>query len=240
MHFDKFVLLVNIRGNNMKKKNKAKKSHCYCSLLPHVLVSIIIFSAACVSLVAAMILHNLTLEFASSILANIFAGLITGLIICLISGIKQKTTVDINEKKEWLQKLSVLIKIYFADYDKLVRLKFDKFNGDENLYIFFYDAHTHANDVNTEILQRQFDKNIDFSPRDYCKETLHYDAEALIDAFEDLHIFVEHIDIDCPSSKEILAHFNTVHTKLKALNSSIYIEIRELDDKLSKMHKSIL
>ena len=128
--------------------------------LPHVLVSIVIFSAACVSLVAAMILHNLTLEFASSILANIFAGLITGLIICLISGIKQKTTVDINEKKEWLQKLSVLIKIYFADYDKLVRLKFDKFNGDENLYIFFYDAHTHANDVNTEILQKQLTKTL--------------------------------------------------------------------------------
>lgn len=224
----------------MKEKNKTQKSHCNWFRLPHVFVGVIIFGAAVVSLIAAIILHNQKLEFASSILANIFAGLITGLIICLISGIKQKTTVDMNEKKEWLQKLSVLLKIYFADYDKLVRLNFDKFNGDENLYIFFYDAHTHANDVNTEILQKQFDKNIDFSPRNYCKETLQYDAEALMDTFEDLHAFVEHIDIDCPSSKEILEHFNTVHSKLKALNSSIYTEIRELDSKLAKMRNSVL
>ena len=208
--------------------------------MPHEIVSIIISSAAFVSLLVAIIFHNLKCEFASSIFANIFAGLITGLIICLISGIKQKNTINISEKKEWLQHISALLKVYFADYNKLVRFKFDKFNGDENLYIFFYDAHTHANDVNTEILQKQFDKNIDFSPRNYCKEILQYDAETLIDTFEDLHTFVEHIDIDCPSSKEILKHFNTVHAKLKDLNSSIYAEIIELDGKLSKMRKSIL
>ena len=224
----------------MKEKNKSIKPQCSYLRLPHVLASFIIFGGAVVSLVTAIILHNLNLEFASSIFANIFAGLITGLIICLISGIKQKHTSDIYEKKEWLQKLSVLLKIYFADYDKLVRLKFDKFNGDENLYIFFYDAHTHANDVNTEILQKQFDKNIGFSSRQYCKETLKYDAEALMDSFEDLHVFVEHIDIDCPSSMEILKHFNAVHAKLKALNSSIYHEIKELDAKLSKIQKSIV
>ena len=54
----------------MKEKNKAKKLHCNCSLLPHVLVSVIIFGVACVSLVAVIILHNLKLDFTSSIFAT--------------------------------------------------------------------------------------------------------------------------------------------------------------------------
>ena len=41
-------------------------------------------------------------HFLSSIFANIFAGLVTGLIICLLSGVKQFYIAKLKNKKNWL------------------------------------------------------------------------------------------------------------------------------------------
>lgn len=231
-----------MKGNYMKKSKiyscLNKVSNAFC--LPHIKAVIHISVVALSTLIISVLLHILNAEFSASLFANVFAGLITGLIVCLVSGIKGKTTSDIIEKKEWLQKLVEMLRVYFSDYDKLLRLKFDKYNGDENLYIFFYDAHTHANNINSEILQKQFDKTIDFVPREYCKEKFNYDANELIGIFDTLHANVEHIDVDCPSSSQIVSYFNDVHLELKKLNSSIHKEIRNLDEQLSKIQKMII
>ena len=119
----------------MKNKNISKTK----SLLniPHIKTAVFLFGIAIVTLIVSGVLHFIKSTFWSSVLANVFAGLITGLVICVISGIKQKSIMVINAKILWLQELSSLIKVYFADYNKLVRLKFEKFNCDENLYILF-------------------------------------------------------------------------------------------------------
>lgn len=208
--------------------------------IPHIKTAIIILGLAIGTLIASGILQLKNCSFWSSVFANIFAGLITGLIICMISGIKQKSIATVNTKISWLQELSALIKIYLADYNKLTRLKFDKFNCDENLYIIFSDTDTHANDVNSAILQKHFDDTIDFSSCQYIKEKLGYDAEGLIEEFRNLHEKVEYIDISCPSSKEILAYFSKIDRELRKLNFTVHGEIRELEKQLIKIQKAVI
>lgn len=224
----------------MKNLYSFLKRVCKNLCLPHIKVGLYISFGALISLIISVLLHILDFEYTSSIFANIFAGLLTGLIVCLVSGIKQKVTIDIITKREWLQKLAEMLSVYFSDYNKLIRLKFDKYDGDENLYIFFYDTHTNANNINNEILQKEFDGTIDFSPRDYCKEKFDYDANELIDVFDTLHANVEHIDVDSPSSSQIVSYFAEVHIELKKLKSTIHKEIRELDENLAKMQKTII
>lgn len=220
------------------KKNKDKLKRIFN--IPHIITATIIFGLAIISLIMSIVLYCVDCAFGSSIFSNVFAGLITGLIICMISGIKQKSITDINTNISWLQELSALIKVYFSDYNKLTRLKFEKFNCDENLYILFSDADIHANDVNSAILQKQFDETIDFSPCQYVKEQLNYDAEELIKQFRALHEKVGYIDISCPSSEEIIGYFNDVDKELHKLNFAICREIRELEKELIKIHKAII
>lgn len=220
-----------------------KKTECKLKKIieiPHIRMVIIIFELAVLSLTVSGILYLFDCSFWSSVLANIFAGLVTGGTICLISGIKQKSVLDISAKISWLQELSALIKIYFADYVKLMRLKFDKFNGDENLYMLFYDADIHANDVNSAILQKQFEDMIDFSPCKYVRDRLGYDAEDILKEFKALHEKVEDIDISCPSAKEILTYFITVDKELRKLNSAVQREIRELEKRLIITQRTII
>ena len=220
----------------MKNKRKLKRIFS----IPHIKTAIIILGSAMITLIISGILHLLKSSFWSSIFANVFAGLITGLTICMISGIKQKSIADINAKISWLQELAALMKVYFSDYNKLTRLKFDEFNCDENLYILFSDADVHANDVNSAILQKQFDETIDYLPCQYAKEQLNYDAEELIEEFRTLHEKVGYIDISRPSSKEIVSYFNDIDKELHKLNFAVCGEIRELEKKLIKIQKAII
>lgn len=223
----------------MKKTQKMEKQNKIVCNFYHIKIVIVIAVFAVISLLVSIVLHLFKADFSSSIFANIFAGLITGLIICLVGGAKQKNSTELIAKKEWLQELSIMIKLYLNEYHQLSRFKFEKFNGDENIYNFIYDVHVHSNAINSEILQKQFDKTINFKPREYCKEKFDYDANALIDSFEELHEKVEHIDIDCPSSKCILDYFKPTHFELLKLNMKVHEEIRELDIQISELSRSI-
>lgn len=223
----------------MKEKKIKKRGKAVVNFY-HIRMAIVIAVLAIVALLISIFLNLFDAEFSASIFANIFAGLITGLIICLVSGAKQKNITELNAKREWLKELSTMIHRYLNGYNHLSRFKFDKFNGDENIYNFIYDVHVYANDINAEILQKQFDKTVNFKPREYCKEKFNYDACLLIDSFDELHDKVEHIDIDCPSSKIIIDYFRPTHFELLKLNMKVHVEIRELDIQISKLSRTII
>ena len=224
----------------MKEEKKSKKRGKIIRSFYHIKMAFVIAVLAIVVLITSIVLHVLDAEFSASIFANIFAGLITGLIICLVNGAKQKNTTELNAKREWLKELSTMIHKYLNGYNHLSRFKFDKFNGDDNIYNFIYDVHVYANDINAEILQKQFDKTVNFKPRDYCKEKFNYDAYSLIDSFDELHEKVEHIDIDCPSSKNILDYFKPTHFELLKINMKVHQEIRDLDIQISELSRTII
>lgn len=74
-------------------------------LFPHILAGIIILMLAILSLRYSYSLMKNGQDYWSSVFANISAGLITGIVICLVGGIKQitimKTQLKISGWMKW-------------------------------------------------------------------------------------------------------------------------------------------
>ena len=82
-----------------KQKKKIKGKHKRKRIdftFSHVRVACIITVVAIVTLIGSVYLNYVGNSFWSSILANIFAGLITGLILCIISGTKQRMVAHLK------------------------------------------------------------------------------------------------------------------------------------------------
>ena len=179
-------------------------------------------------------------SFWSSICANVFAGLVTGLVICLIGGAKQISITRMQAKKEWLQSLAKMLKIYLGDYNEMIKFHFNKYDGTPEVFDFYYDMSIHASNINVEIHQSAFNKTLSFNPDTYCRKQFGYDSVAMDERFDMLHDYVEMIEIDCPGSREIAKRFGTVHPELWKLNASVYDAIRDLDIRLADIRKTII
>lgn len=205
----------------------------------HIRICLIIVAAAAIMLFISWVIKDAQ-PFWSSVFANVFAGLVTGLVICLIGGVKQISIVRMQSKKEWLQNLTELLKVYLNDYHQMTRLHFDRFDGKQETFNFYYDMSIHASNINVEIHQGVFNKALSFDPDQYCRKTFGYDSVAMGEKFDALHAYVEMIEIDCPGSKEIAQQFATVHSELRKLNSAVYGVIRDLDVRLADIQKTIV
>ena len=227
-----------------KKKPYRKK----CGLLrkisavftfPHIWVCIAIAALSVVALVLSWRL-KCSQPFWSSIFANVFAGLITGLVVCFIGGVKQIHMVHMQSKLAWLKDTADLIKLYLNDHHKMQCMHFDKFNGEQETFDFYYNMSIRASNINMAIQQGSFNKTLSFNPDRYCRKSFQYDSVAMGAKFDHLHEFVEMIEVDCPSSKTIAKEFDAVHPELRKLNSAVHSTIRELEIRLSDIKKTIL
>lgn len=193
-----------------------------------------------VTLSASMYLDYFENKFWSSICANIFAGLLTGLIICLIAGTKQIFVGGLKSKKCYIETLASKIKDYYQQFRELKAKQFSTFDGSEELFAFIYDTGACANAINEFILQSSFDRKLAFSPCEYCKKTFLYDAYKLADAYEELHINLYEVDVQCPTKKEILGYFDVVNKEIRKLNSAIHQELEEINIRLETINRAIL
>lgn len=210
-----------------------------CSF-PHfwLCISILLFSI--VSLLISHCVYKLGLDYTSSIFANIFAGLLTGLIICLLSGIKQAYISKLKNKKKWFEHIRSMIKEYNMLFKELTNKSFVAYNGDEDLFNFIYDIGSHANWVNEDIMQSMFDKSLSFNPYTFCKKHFNYDAVLLDSDFSELHNNLYEIDIVSPNKKEILHYFEKVNKHLKRLYSATYHQLQDINIKLEETDKFII
>lgn len=207
---------------------------------PHLWVCFFILAIAIAFLGVSIFLNYRGESFWSSIFANVFAGLITGFVICLISGIKQISLIKRKQKKEWLEHLHAMIKDYLKGYHEVSLLQFDRFDGNEALFDTIYDVGARANWVNSEILQSSFNKILPMNTQKFCKKHFGYDAVAMCDTFDQLRGNLYMIDTECPSSKEIKGYFQDVHPALKKLSLSVYDTIKALDIELVEIQKTII
>lgn len=196
---------------------------------PHVYVTVLIFIITLVALFISLRAYWKNENLIFSISSNIFAGLLTGLILCLIGGTKKIFVVRVKSKKAYLEKLGNLLKDYFKLKNELLKKNFQGYDGTEELFSFIYDVGSHANWVNDFILQSSFEKNLFIDSIDYCKKHFDYDALALVDVFEDLHINLCEIDIEYPSKKQILAYFNEVDKHLGKLKNRVTQELSNVN-----------
>lgn len=207
---------------------------------PHLWIALIITVFFVIALLVSIYLNNIGETFWSSICANIFAGLITGLIICLVAGIKQVCASNLKSQKAYLEEVKSKLSEYIQFYNELLHKNFTKYDDTTELFDFIYDVGSRANWVNTFILQSTFNELLPFDGCKYCKKKLSYDAERLTEEFEILHDKLYNVDIECPTKKEIIGYFSAVDYELKKLNGAVCSAIKELEMKLETLGRTIL
>ena len=220
-----------------EKKKDLTKRHERKSIdmtFPHVRIAVTIVILSVVSLVGAYSLDLWGITFWSSILANIFAGLITGLVLCLISGNKQVSIAKLETQSQFLEELEKRITDFQSLYNELIKKPFVQYDDREGLFEFIYDVGAHANWINDFILQASFDETIALDPREYCLG-MGYDAFSLIDVFEELHNDLYNVDVEYPSKKEIIKYFDRVEKPIRNLRSAVYGRKKEIALKLERI-----
>ena len=216
------------------KKKKFVRSYLK---FPHIWVLLVISFLMVVSLCVSVYLDIKSIAFWSSIFANVFAGLLTGLVVCLISAVKQIYIFKLETKKVFLEELKHKVLDYSKFYNELRAKKFVVYDGDEELFDFIYDTASRANWINDYILQGSYDKNLSFDPRVFCKNKFTYDATLLINDFSVLHDNVYSIGINRPTKKEILEYFEKVDKLIKKLNHSLTYELNDIESKLNSLNR---
>ena len=141
---------------------------CY----PHLWIALIITAFFVIALLVSIYLNNIDEKFWSSICANIFAGLLTGLIICLISGIKHVNASNLKSKKVYLEEVKSKLSEYMQFYNELLHKNFIKYDDTTELFDFIYDVGARANWVNSFIMQSTFNELLPFDGCEYCKKKL--------------------------------------------------------------------
>ena len=205
--------------------------------LPHNKVALGATLIALGSLLISWKLDSCGISFWSSIFANIFAGLITGLVICLIAGKKQRTIAELESQQNFLIELSAKIKEFQSLYHELLKKPFAQFDGNEELFNFIYDVGSHANWVNDYILQGSFNEQLAIDPTEYCKE-MGYDALALADEYEKLHVNLYSVDVDNPTKKQIIQYFDEVEKALRSLGGAVYHKQQSINLQLERIKYS--
>lgn len=220
--------------NNIKRKIMLYASY------PHLWIALVITVLFVIALLVSIYLNEINEMFWSSICANIFAGLITGLIICLVSGIKQVHASNLKSKKTYLEEVKSKLSEYMQFYNKLLHENFIKYDDTTELFDFIYDVGSRANWVNSFIMQSTFNELLPFDGCEFCKKKLSYDADSLAEEFEILRDKLYNVDIECPTKKEIIEYFSSVDRELKKLNGTVCSAIKEIDIKLETLGRTIL
>lgn len=105
----------------------------------------------------------------------IFAGLVTGIVISLISAIKSMTLYRTEYLIEWLDSLHRDILEYIGMYRKMVCRNQNDFD-DDTLYDHIYGTLCCGNNINVTISQERFNNSLPFDSYKYMKEKFGYDA----------------------------------------------------------------
>ena len=223
-----------------KKKSISErhKRNVWDFSLLHVKIVCGIAAIAIFSLIVSLVLEYWDSPFWSAIFSNIFAGLLTGLVICIISGTKQVALAKLEAEAGFLDVLNAKIRDFQNVYNELRWKSFKIFDGSEELFDFIYNVGCRANYVNEYILQASYDELLAFEPIEYCKK-LGYNAIELSKAYEDLHNNLYGVDINYPTKKRLLGYFEVVEKSLRGLRDSIELRKTEIDVQLEKMKYSL-
>ena len=138
--------------------------------LPHFwILGIILTLSIIVCIISVMCIENK--PFLSSMFANIFAGLVTGVVISLISAIKSVTLYRTECLIKWLDSLHKDIMEYIGMYQKMVFKNKNDFD-DETFSNHIYETLCCGNNVNVKISQGRFNRSLPFDTYQYMKKSL--------------------------------------------------------------------
>ena len=198
--------------------------------LPHFLTVIILLLLAAVSLMISYCFRE-EATFLSSVFSNIFAGLVTGIAVCLISGVKNIAAFNIEGKIKWLNS----VHLDYLNFNKHYRGVLQKIGktgiSDEELYDEIYDVLCDGNNIASTISQSQFDKALPFNPYKYFLKKLKFDAVEQMKRNNETRDAVMSIDMHTLTHKRFREIFDDMEYSLFSLNATVVSKIKELEIK---------
>ncbi len=193
-----------------------------------------LFTTILVMTVAAFFLsRNVHDEYWQSLFSNVFAGLITGLVISLLAGTRQIYFSVQERKKQWLKDLHKLILEYSGLHHKFLRNDYNGMDREE----FIYEMGASVSWIGERVLQSTFDRRLPFNSEKYCKKHLNFDGVAFYDKSNKIH------DSLCnntyPEKEDVIELFEDVDRELRNLNSKVNDDIRAIEVKIATAQRSI-
>lgn len=207
-------------------------------MLPHVLTLLVIMLLDIVMLVMSVAYRERN-EFLSAIYANIFAGLLTGVIICLISTVKSVSLYRTEQIITWLETLQKECFKFLEMCDiSSFPVKRD-FKSDDEYYDFVYDTLCCGNEISNKISQSRFIQSLSLNPYKYCKKEFSFDAVSVIESNCDIRDLIVNGNITLSSAKEVAQLFAPMKHQIHDLNSNILKKIKTLKIKQKATRVSI-
>lgn len=232
---DKFLLKLKLK--NLSKK--AKRSISLFFSLPHLLITLVVIILAVITLLISSHLQTKD-PFASSVLSNVFAGLVTGIVLCIISSIKAVSLYRTERIISWLNDLHSDFLKFNELHHKLLTAKKEDYKSEKDFTDFVYDVLCAGNDITSKISQDRFDTSLPFNTYRYCKRHFKYDAVMFLEENSKIRETVMSIDFNTTAQKELRKTFDDMEKSLFSLNGKIIAKTRELNAKKNALSSSFV
>ena len=206
--------------------------------LPHFLTVLCLLISAVISLKISYHYCN-EAAFLSSVFSNIFAGLITGIAVCLITGIKNITTYSLEGKIRWLNSMHSDYLKFNQHYREVLQKVGKNDISNEELYDEIYDVLCDGNNIAATIAQSQYDKKLSFNPYRYFLKRLNFDAVEQMKNNNETRDKVMNIDMRTLTHKQLREIFNDMEHSLFTLNAAILSKVKEFEIKQKISNKFI-
>lgn len=214
--------------NETRKSKKFSVGILQVMKLPQCVTVLVLFSIAVVVIVVSRTMY-ITRPFFSSVLSNVFAGLVTGIAICLISGIKNVFHYNTERRIVFLNQVHEKCLAFFNMHHELIAKANRQKVKNENLYNDIYDLLCAGNDIDALIAQSQFDRTQAFNPYEFFKKDMNYDAVEQMKKNESLREEILMVDETALSGKEIIELFADMDKSIFKLNSRVLAKIKEYE-----------
>lgn len=218
-------------------KKFCEKIKLYISL-PHIWVLFVVAMLALIMCVLSVAYKDEN-AFLSSVFSNIFTGLLTGVIICLITTIKSVSLYRTECKIRWLEDLHKECLKFISMYRKMLLLKEEEFENDEDYNKYVYDTLCCGNEVSQIISQGRFMKTLPFNTYKYCKKEFSFDAADVMKKNCILRDEILQQDIAKLSKNEVRELFKTIERQIFILNRNILKKVESLKAKQKAINISI-
>ena len=232
---DSFLLKLKLK--NIIKK--IKRSIRLFFSLPHLLTTFVVVILAVITLMISSYLQAKE-PFVSSVLSNVFAGLVTGIVLCVISSIKVVSLYRTERILSWLNDIHNDFLEFNKLHHKLLFIKAEDFKSENEFYDFTYDVLCAGNNIASKISQDSFDTSLPFNTYNYCKRYFNYDAVVFLKENENIRECVINLDFTTVTQKELRETFYNMEKSLFSLNAKIIAKTRELNAKKNAISTSFV
>lgn len=171
--------MISIVSEGKMEKRKITKLQIWFSF-PQVKLFCAIALLTVVALFAAVVIQD---AFWSSIASNVFAGLLTGLVLALLSGTRQIYLARQEEQLNWLEGLLSTLQKYTRIHQNLIRNK----GKDEDRFNCAYDILCIGNEAIEYLRWNPDNKTLGFDPYVYCKQNYGIDLNVMKEHSQNLH-----------------------------------------------------